>query len=586
MASNNIKLTVTQTETRPDGSSTATTATVEIPLGQAEVAAPAIEDAKPNYIITTDAITVPDVGIADFVLGKASAFGDAVAMVDGPTGRELTFNQIAKMARAVAAGMAQRGLKKGDVFAIISPNLPEYAIAFHAAALIGVVVTPINPLYTPKDIAHQLKDSGATMLLTINMFLEKAQGAIEHGAPVTQVFTFDAKEESTITANGKSVKVEPFAALGANGDAGFPDVTVSKDDTLCIPYSSGTSGLPKGVVLTHGNLVANLLQLTHKGEFINMDHTDVLVGVLPFFHIYGLVVLMNLSLMLGCKLVTMPKFDPGLFLKILKGHGVTVAHVAPPLVNFLAKHPVIDTVLPLPKLKELFSGAAPLGPELIEAVCKRLNIKEVRQGYGMTEMSPASHVVPYNDTHLGSIGKLIAGMQAKIVSTETGEIVGPGERGELCCKGPNIMKGYLNKPEETAKCMDADGYLHTGDVAIVDENGIFSIVDRVKELIKVKGFQVPPAELEAVIGGFEKVADVAVIGIPDERAGELPKAFVVKQKGAEDMTEQDVMDYVNAKVAPYKKVAVVEFVATIPKSAAGKILRKELRAAEKAKASN
>lgn len=530
-----------------------------------------------SNIITAAEIEIPETSVTELILSKIGAFGDAVAMVDGPSGREIKYSALGPSIKAVASGLVARGFKQGDVLAIISPNIPEYAIAFHACAILGGIITPLNPLYTGREIAHQLKDSKAKFLLTINMFLDKAKEAIAEGSPIERVLLFDGKEETT----DGGVTITPFADLAKDGVANFPaDVKIKSSDTLAIPYSSGTSGLPKGVELTHGNIVANLCQLSAAEWAVKMDSSDVLIGVLPFFHIYGMVVILNLGLLAGVKTVTMPKFDPGMFLKLLKQHGVTVAHVAPPLVNFMAKHPAVDSVLPLPALKELFSGAAPLGVELVQAAKERLGVKEVRQGYGMTEMSPASHVTPYGDTNYGTIGKLLPGMQAKVVSTENGDILGPGERGELCCKGPNIMKGYFNNKEATDKCMDADGFLHTGDVCIYDENGIFTVVDRVKELIKVKGFQVPPAELESLISGFEKVADVAVIGIPDDRAGELPKAYIVKQKGHESLTEDEVKEFVAGKVADYKKIQYVEFVESVPKSAAGKILRKELRKME------
>jgi acyl-CoA synthetase (AMP-forming)/AMP-acid ligase II len=350
---------------------------------------------------------------------------------------------------------------------------------------------------------------------------------------------------------------------------------------VVIPYSSGTSGLPKGVLLTHFNLVTQLQQLT--AVHVKLTKDDTLVGVLPFFHIYGMTVILNASLAFGAKTVTLPKFDPPLFLKVLKEHGVTVAHVAPPLVGFLAKHPAVDSVLPLPKLRELFSGAAPLGADLAAAAMARLGVRLVRQGYGMTEMSPASHVHPYDApfAKVGGIGTLIPGMRCKMVSPETGLPVGVGERGELWLKGPNVMPGYLNNAAATAETIDADGYLHTGDVGVVDEDGYYFIVDRVKELIKVKGFQVAPAELEALLLTCPAVGDAAVVGVPHPKFGEAPKAYVVKQGGHEGLSEADIQAFVKGKVADYKELAGgVEFVAAVPKSAAGKILRKDLRKME------
>lgn len=454
--------------------------------------------------------------------------------------------------------------------------MPEYAIAFHAVASLGATVTTLNPLYTAEEIAFQLKDSGAVALLTVTAFEEKARAAMAHEATagkIGRLYLFDGKAEEGDTT--------PFSALLSGGDAHFPaSVAIdAANDLVAIPYSSGTSGLPKGVKLTHKNIVANIMQIT--AETVKLTPDDTLVGVLPFFHIYAMVVILNVSLRCGARTVTMPKFDPPLFLKVLKEHSVTVGHVAPPLVGFLAKHPAVDQVLPLPALRELFCGAAPLGADLAAAACKRLELGDgIRQGYGMTEMSPASHIAPIGTEDVGSIGQVLPGMVAKLVSTETGKPVGEGERGELWLSGPNIMAGYLNNEAATKETIDVDGFLHTGDVGYIDSKGFFFIVDRVKELIKVKGFQVAPAELEAVLLTSAAIADAAVIGVADAKAGELPKAYVVRQKGHEGLTEEQVKEHVAGKVAEYKQVALVEFVESVPKSAAGKILRKELRKME------
>jgi acyl-CoA synthetase (AMP-forming)/AMP-acid ligase II len=278
----------------------------------------------------------------------------------------------------------------------------------------------------------------------------------------------------------------------------------------------------------------------------------------------------------------MPKFDLPEFLRVIAEHRTDRVYIAPPVAVALAKHPIVDSY-DLSALKVLFSGAAPLDEELAEAVHKRLGCK-IRQGYGMTEMSPVSHTIPDNrdDIAIGTVGLIVPNMENKVVDLTTGEELGVGQRGELWCKGPNLMKGYLNNPEATAATLDSDGFLHTGDVAVIDENGIVSIVDRVKELIKYKGYQVPPAELEALLLTHPAIADAAVIGVRDDEGEEVPKAFVVTQAAA-SLTPDDVMTFVADRVAPHKKVRVVEFLDAIPKSASGKILRKDLRARESAR---
>jgi acyl-CoA synthetase (AMP-forming)/AMP-acid ligase II len=299
--------------------------------------------------------------------------------------------------------------------------------------------------------------------------------------------------------------------------------------------------------------------------------------VLPFFHIYGMLVLMNFALMRGLTTVTLPRFDLEAFLRVLQDWRIELAHVAPPIIVALAKHPAVDNY-DLSHLKWLFSGAAPLGAEVTDAVERRLSVK-VRQGYGMTECSPACHYTPPGCERQGKAGLLVPNTEGVLVDPATGERVGPGVPGEVWVRGPQVMKGYLNNPEATAATVDGEGWLHTGDIGVVDQDGYLEITDRLKELIKVKGYQVAPAELEALLLKHPQIADAAVIPIPDAEAGERPKAFVV---ATDALSSEQVMQFIDAHVAHYKRLAQVAFIDAIPKSPSGKILRRVLVERERA----
>ena len=324
-------------------------------------------------------------------------------------------------------------------------------------------------------------------------------------------------------------------------------------------------------MLTHHNLVANLVQST---AVLAVDEDETVLSFLPFFHIYGMQVLMNNALAQGGKVVTMARFDLEQFLTLAQDHKIKRAFVAPPIVLALAKHPMVADY-DLSALECVFSGAAPLGAELADEASQRLGC-EVVQGYGMTELSPVSHSTPTGMFKPGSIGVLIPSTECRIVDPETGNDLGIGEDGEIWIRGPQVMPGYLNNETATAATIDADGWLHTGDIGHADEDGHFHIVDRLKELIKFKGFQVPPAELEALLVTHPAVADAAVIGVPDDEAGELPKAFVALKQGQE-ASEDEIKQFVAEKVATYKQIRLLEFVEEIPKSASGKILRRLLK---------
>jgi acyl-CoA synthetase (AMP-forming)/AMP-acid ligase II len=512
-------------------------------------------------------VSIPEVSVQEFVLRGAPARGDKPALIDGASGHSISYAQLATGVRRMAASLAARGFEKGQVFAIFSPNVPEYAIALYSVATLGGACTTINPLYTAGEVAHQLKDAGASYLLTVPSLVEKARAAAEI-AGIREIFVIGGTDDDGTTSLSSLLEME--------GEV--PEVKINpREDVFALPYSSGTTGLPKGVMLTHYNLVANLCQ---QASIEPIGETDTLLCILPLFHIYGMAVILNMGLYRGASIVVMQRFDLERVLEVMQKYGVTYAHLVPPIILALTKQPVVDDY-DLSKLHTIFSGAAPLSESVTRACVERLGCR-IRQGYGMTETSPVIHMSPGQPHEIkhGAVGQCIPNTECKIVEMETGQALGPNQEGEICMRGPQLMKGYLNRPEATAATIDAEGWLHTGDIGYADMDGHFYIVDRAKELIKYKGFQVAPAELEAILLGHPAIADAAVIPIPDEAAGEIPKAYVVMKAEA---TDEELMSYVAARVAPYKKIRRLERIEQIPKSASGKILRRVLVAREREK---
>jgi acyl-CoA synthetase (AMP-forming)/AMP-acid ligase II len=476
---------------------------------------------------------------------------DRTVMIDGPSGREVTAGALEAGIRRFAGGLQSRGIGKGDVVAILAPNCPEYAVVFHGVTFAGATVTTINPTYTAPEVAHQLADSGARLLVTIPAFLEtaKAAGAVE-------VAVIGEADGATSLA---SMMGAPLRAQVPVDDA---------KDVAVLPYSSGTTGLPKGVRLTHRNLVANVEQCQ---VCFQVQSGDKVVAFLPFFHIYGQTVLMNVYLATGGVVITMPRFDLGQFLTLCSRHATPTMFIAPPVAVALAKHPLVDQ-FDLSPVKRLVSGAAPLSGELAEAVTRRTGV-QARQGYGMTEMSPVSHSVPFGISVPGAIGVAVASTEFRIVDPVTGQDAAEGAEGELWVRGPQVMEGYHDRPEATAATLTEDGWLKTGDLAQVDAQGQVFIRDRLKELIKVKGFQVAPAEVEAALLTSPMVKDAAVRGVPDDEAGEVPVAFVVPAEGADEAT---IRAHLAGQLAHYKLPKRISFIEAVPKSASGKILRRML----------
>jgi acyl-CoA synthetase (AMP-forming)/AMP-acid ligase II len=503
-------------------------------------------------------VDIPDASVPEYVLERADELGDKPALIDGPTGRVLTYAQLRDQVRGLAGGLHSRGFGPGDVLALMAPNLPEYAVLFHGVALAGGTITTINPTYTPPEVNHQLTDAGASVLVTVPTFLPAAQAGAE-GTGITDTFVLGEAIDGAASAT--DLFGEPLTS----------PVSSEADHVVVLPYSSGTTGLSKGVMLTNRNLVANIAQVIGA---TGIDQDDILMAVLPFFHIYGMQVMMNTGLRAGATVVTLPRFDLEEFLRLHQEHGITRSFVAPPIVVALAKHPVVDQY-DLSHVDQVFSGAAPLSAELAEEASSRLGC-EVVQGYGMTEMSPVSHLTALGAFKPGSVGVTAPNTETQIVDPATGESLGPEHDGEIWVRGPQVMKGYLNNEQATSDTLDGDGWLHTGDIGHVDPDGHLFVVDRLKELIKYKGFQVPPAELEALLLTHPAVADAAVIGLPDEEAGEIPVAYVALKAGR-DVAPEDIQAFVAEQVAHYKQVRRVHLVDEIPKSASGKILRRVLR---------
>lgn len=509
---------------------------------------------------------VPEGSIVLHVMKALEDNADKVALIDGVTGEELTSKDLQQRGMKVASGLKRRGFAAGDVLCILSPNTIHYPAVFLGATLNGGIVSLANPAYNADEFEHIVRNSGATWI-AVGAGLEKtALEVAQRVGNIKEIFLFEGQVE------GCSLFQE---LLDDTGDQYVPHTQVDPvKDVVVLPYSSGTTGLPKGVMVTHRNLAAAFMQFRDP-RTLGLDGNDVMMLFLPFFHSLGFIMMFS-SLINDYKAVMLPRFIPDLFLKVIQEHKVSCMAVVPPVVLFLAQSPAVDKY-DLTSLRRMYCAAAPLSADVQEAVIKRLGGSlELCQGYGMTE-SVACISLCSQENKLGSIGQLSGYMELKIVDVETREPLGPNQEGEICINGPQITPGYYKNQKATDETFAADGWLKTGDVGYFDDEGFLYIVDRLKELIKYKGLQVAPAELEGLLLQHEDIIDAAVVGKKHDRYGELPTAFVVKKPGSQ-VTAEDVQHFIASKVSNHKHLhGGVVFMDAIPKNASGKILRKDIK---------
>ncbi|MFJ9031020.1 AMP-binding protein [Streptomyces sp. NPDC102274] len=529
-------------------------------------------------------VEIPDVGVHEYLFADIDEEDlDRPAFTVASSGESTSYRELLLWSGEIAGALIARGVGAGDVVGVLSPNTPAFAAVFHGILRAGATVTTVNALATAEEIAKQLVDARAVLFYAFAPLADRAaEAAARAGLSDDAVLLLGADDHP-----GAHPAPSPSGPKADVPVQRATDVPVQPaTHVAALPYSSGTSGRPKGVMITHRNLVANVAQVQPLSA---MGRDDVVLAVLPFFHIYGMTMFLNVALRSRSSVVTMARFELREFLEHIQRYRVTYLFVVPPMALALARHPLVDAY-DLSSLRMIVSSAAPLDRTLGEAVEARLGVP-VHQGYGMTELSPVSHCVVIDRgmsltgerAPVNASGWAVPNTENKLIDPASGAEIplpleGLSEAGDLWVRGPNVMAGYLGNPEATADSLDADGFLHTGDLVRVDPTGCVYIVDRLKELIKYKGYQVPPAELEALLLAHPGIADVAVVGVPDVEGEEIPKAFVVLRPG-HPLTPDEVMEHVNAQVAPYKRVRQVEFIAAVPKSVTGKILRRELRGA-------
>jgi acyl-CoA synthetase (AMP-forming)/AMP-acid ligase II len=499
---------------------------------------------------------IPFITVPKFVRDRARQWPDRIAFIDGLTGRPCSYGDLDRSIGRCAAGLAALGFKPGDTLLMFAPNSPEWPIVALGTLAAGGIVSGANPMSNAGDLAHQLRDANARIVYTVAPLLETARQAAKKCGSDILIVSDETEEKLN------------FSTLLACPDA-EPSIRLDPDSPATLPYSSGTTGMAKGVLLSHRNLVSNVCQYM---QAISIPQGAVTLALLPMFHIYGFTVITLCGLASGATIVTIPRFEPESFLKTIARYRVSHLSAVPPLMHFLATHPAVDAH-DLSSLEKVGCGAAPLSAALEQKVRERIGCS-VAQGFGMTESSGVVAASDSSESKTGAAGQLLPGTEARIVDPVTLEDLPRGSPGELWFRGPQAFQGYRNQPTATAATITEDGWVRTGDIGYFDDDGYLYVTDRLKELIKVKGFQVAPAELEAILQGHPTVTDVAVIGRPDERVGEIPVAYVVP-RGRIDIDE--IKAWLAARVVDYKQIGDIVICDAIPKTSAGKILRRVIR---------
>lgn len=519
----------------------------------------------------------PDISLGQMLDQTVAKAPDHVAMIFA--GREITYGQFGVLANRFANALAKLGVKKGDRIAIMGPNCPQWEIAFFGTLKLGGIVVQTSPMYTERELSFQLKDAGATGIVVLDALYPRVKAVREEtGLKVVVTFSFQGQKF-------EDEGVYDFDTLIAQAEATPPQVEINPaEDIAVLQYTGGTTGVSKGVMLTHRNLVVNCYQIIEWSVNAEFGKERVLTA-LPIFHVYGMSNCVNYAVAVASTQIIVPRFEVDEILEAIKKYKPTSFPGAPAMYIAINNHPrAAEYAEALAEIKYCISGSAPLPVEVAEQFKKVTNGRvDIVEGYGLSEASPVTHCNPVDrPSRPGSIGVPMPDTDCVIMDLETGtKPLPPGEIGELCIRGPQVMKGYWNKPEETAIAL-RDGWLYTGDIAKMDEDGYFYIVDRKKDMILASGFNVYPREIEEVLYEHPKVKEAAVAGIPDPKRGETVKAYIVLQPGAE-ATEEEIIAYCRTKLAAYKVPRYVEFRDSLPRTAVGKLLRRLLVEEEKAK---
>jgi long-chain acyl-CoA synthetase len=545
-------------------------------------------------------LTYPDIPLHQFLEDSARRYSDKIAtkivlkyLLGGRVtiGGTLTYRELNSYANRFAAALARLGVKSGDRVAVMLPNSPQFVIAFYGALKIGAIVVNVNPTYTSPELQHQLNDAGAETIILLNLFAKRldevrANTPIKHTivTHISDLLPFPSKQlvhrAQQKEADWYTVQPGPnvylFEPLLANAPAEPPHVAVSPDDVALFQYTGGTTGKPKAAMLTHKNLVANTLQVV---SFLPSAESgkEKIMAAIPFFHVYGMTVAMNFAIYVGGQIVIVPNPRPiDNVMRVIAQEHASIFPGVPAMYNGIINHPDVHKIN-LRSIKACISGSAPLPMEVQEKF-GALTGGRLVEGYGLTETAPVTHCNPiFGERRAGSIGLPMPDIEAKIVNPDTGLPVpwGSDDTGELLVRGPNVMKGYWNQPEDTAASIDEEGWFRTGDIARMDEDGYFYIVDRKKDMIIASGYKVLPREVEEVLFAHPDVLDAAVAGVPDSYRGETVKAFIVPKVGAAP-TAEAITAFCRQRLAPYKVPRQIEFRQELPKTQIGKVLRRVL----------